>query len=34
MGKDKLTYWNGEIYSNKNDPNFLFRKQALVLIGD
>jgi len=23
---DKLTYWNGGTYSNKNDPNFLVPK--------
>jgi len=25
---DKLTYWNGETYSNKNDPNFLVPKAS------
>ena len=25
---DKLTYWNGGTYSNKNDPNFLVPKAS------
>ena len=25
---DKLTYWNGGSYSNKNDPNFLVPKAS------
>jgi uncharacterized membrane protein len=25
---DKLIYWNGGIYSNKNDPNFLVPKAS------